>query len=134
MINKKGELLEGLSSNFFAVKKGRVFTAEDEVLKGSIREIVIDEIKKNQIPLELKPILISIALLDFVWTIQVFAVLWMLTGGGPVNTTTTLSVYIYKKVFYGSEYAIASTAAVIVLVLCSVVAFIYARYQNSLKR
>ncbi|MGD1819175.1 MAG: carbohydrate ABC transporter permease [Pleomorphochaeta sp.] len=83
---------------------------------------------------QLKPILISIALLDFVWTIQVFAVLWMLTGGGPVNSTTTLSVYIYKKVFYGSEYAIASTAAVIVLILCSVVAFVYARYQNSLKR
>jgi len=83
---------------------------------------------------QLKPILISISLLDFVWTIQTFAVLWMLTGGGPVNTTTTLSVYIYKKVFYGSEYALASASAVIVLLLCSVVALLYAKHQNSLKR
>lgn len=59
MINKKGELLEGLSSNFFAVKNGVVFTAEDEVLKGSMREIMIDEIKRNQIPLRLKPILLN---------------------------------------------------------------------------
>ncbi len=83
---------------------------------------------------QLKPILVSISLLDFVWTIQTFAVLWMLTGGGPVNTTTTLSVYIYKKVFYGSEYALASASAVIVLLLCSVVALLYAKHQNSLKR
>lgn len=82
---------------------------------------------------QLKPILISISLLDFVWTIQTFAVLWMLTGGGPVNTTTTLSVYIYKAVFYGSEYALASAAAVIVLLLCSVVALLYAKHQNTLK-
>lgn len=59
MINKKGELLEGLSSNFFAVKNGVMFTAEDEVLKGSIREIIIEEVRKNKIPLRLKPILIN---------------------------------------------------------------------------
>ncbi len=59
MINKNGELLEGLSSNFFAVKNGTIFTAEDDVLKGSIREIIVDEIKKNQIQLKLKPIVLN---------------------------------------------------------------------------
>ena len=83
---------------------------------------------------QLKPILISISLLDFVWTTQSFAVIWMLTGGGPVKSTETLSVYIYQFAFFGNEYAMASTAAVIVLILCSVVAFFYARYQNSIKR
>ncbi|WP_286154111.1 carbohydrate ABC transporter permease, partial [Sporofaciens musculi] len=34
---------------------------------------------------QLKPILISIAMLDFIWTLQSFNVIWMLTGGGPVN-------------------------------------------------
>jgi multiple sugar transport system permease protein len=82
---------------------------------------------------QLKPILISISLLDFVWTVQSFAVIWMLTGGGPVNTTQTLSIYIYQFAFFGNEYGLASTAAVIVLILCSVVALFYAKYQNSLK-
>ena len=45
---------------------------------------------------QLKPILISIAMLDFIWTLQSFNVIWMLTGGGPVNSTETLSIYIYK--------------------------------------
>lgn len=34
---------------------------------------------------QLKPILISIAMLDFIWTLQSFNVIWMLTGGGPVD-------------------------------------------------
>lgn len=59
IVNKKGELLEGLSSNFFAIKNGVVFTAAKEVLNGSIREIVMDEITRNSIPLQLKPILIN---------------------------------------------------------------------------
>ncbi len=82
---------------------------------------------------QLKPILISIALLDFVWTIQSFAVIWMLTGGGPVKTTETLSVYIYKFVFLSNNYAMASTAAVFALVVCSIVAVFYAKYQKAEK-
>lgn len=45
---------------------------------------------------QLKPILVSIAMLDFIWTIQSFSTIWMLTGGGPVKSTETLSIYIYK--------------------------------------
>ena len=41
---------------------------------------------------QLKPILISIAMLDFIWTLQTFNVIWMLTGGGPVNSTQTLYI------------------------------------------
>ena len=32
---------------------------------------------------QLKPILISLLMLDFVWTLQQFALIWMTTGGGP---------------------------------------------------
>lgn len=78
---------------------------------------------------QLKPI-ISITLLDFVWCIQSFAVIWMLTGGGPVNTTETLSIYIYKFAFNSNQYAKASTVAVITLVVCAIIAVFYARYQE----
>ena len=43
---------------------------------------------------QLRPILISIAMLDFIWTLQSFNVVWMLTGGGPVESTEMLSIYI----------------------------------------
>lgn len=79
---------------------------------------------------QLKPILISITMLDFIWTLQSFAVIWMMTGGGPVNSTETLSIYIYKLAFNQSQYAQASTSAVIALVFCILVSVFYVRQQK----
>ena len=79
---------------------------------------------------QLKPILISISMLDFVWSIQSFAVIWMLTGGGPVKTTETLSIYIYKLAFNSSKYALASATSVIVLIICIIIAVFYVRQQK----
>ncbi len=79
---------------------------------------------------QLRPLLISITMLDFIWTIQSFAVIWMLTGGGPVNSTQTLSIYIYKLAFNRSQYALASTSAVIALVFCIFVAVFYVKQQK----
>lgn len=82
---------------------------------------------------QLKPILISIGMLDIVWSIQFFAVIWMLTGGGPIHATETLSIYIYKLAFNGSKYALASTAAVIALVVCVILAIFYVKQQKKAK-
>ncbi|MEA4965537.1 MAG: sugar ABC transporter permease [Oscillospiraceae bacterium] len=79
---------------------------------------------------ELKPILISIAMLDFIWTLQSFNVVWMLTGGGPVNATETLSIYIYKLAFQKVDYSMASTTAVVLLIVCVIVAVYYVQQQK----
>ena len=36
---------------------------------------------------QLKPVLISMAVLDLIWTSQQFALIWLTTGGGPLNVT-----------------------------------------------
>ena len=46
----------------------------------------------------LKPILVSLLMLDFVWTLQQFALIWMTTGGGPINATETISTYILSLI------------------------------------
>lgn len=79
---------------------------------------------------QLKPILISLLMLDFVWTIQQFALIWMTTGGGPINATEMVSTYIYKQGFSKYQYSMASASAVILLVVCSVVAVFYVRHQR----
>ncbi|MCC8141870.1 MAG: sugar ABC transporter permease [Lachnospiraceae bacterium] len=79
---------------------------------------------------QLSPILISIAMLDIIWTIQSFNVIWMLTGGGPLNVTETLSIYIYKLAFNSSQYGLASTVATIVLIVCVILAIFYVRLQR----
>ena len=80
---------------------------------------------------QLKPILISLLMLDFVWTLQQFALIWMTTGGGPVNATETVSTYIYKQAFTKYQYSTASTGAVLLLIVCSIVGVMYVRQQRS---
>ncbi len=82
---------------------------------------------------QLKPILISIAMLDFIWTLQSFNVIWMMTGGGPINATETLSIYIYKLAFQSLDYSMAGTAATVLLVVCVFVAIFYVRQQKKVR-
>jgi multiple sugar transport system permease protein len=80
---------------------------------------------------QLKPIIISMAMLDFIWTSQQFALIWMTTGGGPLNVTEMVSTFTYKLAFSRYEFSMASAAAVIVLLATLVLAFFYARHQNA---
>lgn len=82
---------------------------------------------------QLKPILISIAMLDFIWTLQSFNIIWMLTGGGPINATETLSIYIYKLAFQKVNYSMASTAATVLLVVCIIIGTFYVRQQKKVR-
>lgn len=80
---------------------------------------------------QLKPIIVSMALLDLIWTSQQFALIWMTTGGGPIHATEMLSTFTYKLAFTRYEFALASTSAVLVLVLSMVLAFFYVRHQRA---
>ena len=76
---------------------------------------------------QLAPVLISMAVLDLIWTSQQFALIWMTTGGGPLNVTEMLSTYTYKQAFSDYEFSTASASAVIVLLLTMILAFFYVR-------
>ena len=80
---------------------------------------------------QLKPIIISMALLDVIWTTQQLALIWMTTGGGPLGTTEVLSTFTYKLAFSKYQFGTASAAAVIVLVISMVMAFFYVRAQKA---
>ena len=80
---------------------------------------------------QLKPIIISMSVLDIIWTSQQFALIWMTTGGGPVNVTEMLSTYTYKLAFSRYEFSVASASAVLILLLTMVLAFFYVRHQKA---
>ena len=83
---------------------------------------------------QLKPVLISMAVLDLIWTSQQFALIWMTTGGGPLGTTEMLSTYTYKQAFSSYEFSTASAAAVIVLLFTMILAVFYVRNQQKAAR
>jgi multiple sugar transport system permease protein len=80
---------------------------------------------------QLMPIIISIAMLDFIWTMQVFPLVWMTTGGGPIHSTEVLGTYTYKLAFSTFKFSLASTSAVIILILSMSMAFFYVRHQKA---
>jgi multiple sugar transport system permease protein len=79
---------------------------------------------------QLRPVIISMAVLDLIWTSQQFALIWMTTGGGPLHVTEMLSTYTYKQAFSSYEFATASASAVIILLITMVLAFFYVRQQR----
>jgi len=57
LVNPEGQLLEGVMSNFFAVRGGRVLTApESGVLPGVTRGIVLELVRKLGLPCSEQPI------------------------------------------------------------------------------
>jgi multiple sugar transport system permease protein len=80
---------------------------------------------------QLKPIIVSLAMLDFIWTMHQLTLIWMTTGGGPIRTTEMLSTFTYKLAFSSYEFSHASASAFIVLLLSMFVAFFYVKQQRA---
>jgi multiple sugar transport system permease protein len=53
---------------------------------------------------------------------RTFDLVYGLTGGGPANATTTLSVYAYKEAFENSQMGFAMAISVVTLI-CLIVLF-----------
>jgi branched-chain amino acid aminotransferase len=51
MVSPNGELLEGLSSNFFAISEGKIWTADEGVLSGFTRDITVEAANQLKIPI-----------------------------------------------------------------------------------
>jgi len=55
IVDEIGRILEGISSNFFAVMKGVLYTAEEGVLEGVTRSLIL-EIAREMLPIQLEPV------------------------------------------------------------------------------
>jgi multiple sugar transport system permease protein len=80
---------------------------------------------------QLRPIIVSLVLLDLIWTSQQFALIWLTTGGGPIDVTEMLSTFTYKLAFAKYDFSMASTSAVLVLAMSMIVAVLYVRHQKA---
>ena len=59
MVDEAGRILEGLTSNFFAVKGGELWTNEESVLSGITRSLVLVEAVRIQLPVNFNSITIT---------------------------------------------------------------------------
>lgn len=81
---------------------------------------------KITLPL-LKPTIESVLILGFIYTFKVFDLVYVMTSGGPVNSTHMLSTYSYKLSFEMFKYSQGSAVANVLLVILMIVGFFYLR-------
>lgn len=78
----------------------------------------------------LQPILFVLGLVGTLMSVNVFDVIWLLTGGGPSSATTTLPILIYDTAF--TQYRLSQAAAISVLVgiLLLIFAALFLRFMS----
>lgn len=73
----------------------------------------------------LTPTIFFISIIALINSVQVFETVDIMTGGGPVNSTTTLVYYIYREGFVHFNLGNASAAGMVLLGILLVLTVIY---------
>ncbi len=79
---------------------------------------------KITLPL-LRPTIESVLVLGFIYTFKVYDLVYVMTSGGPVNSTHMLSTYSYKLSFEMFKYSKGSAVANVLLVILLIVGAFY---------
>ena len=66
--------------------------------------------------------------LSMIGALQLFDLVWVMTGGGPVNASSTMAIAMFKAGFRSHEFGYGSALAVILFLFCLVVALLYQRF------
>lgn len=78
----------------------------------------------------MKPTIFAVLCLSTIYTLRAFDVIWGMTGGGPVNATTTFPVWSFQFSF--QQFAFGQGAAIATLMFGFVI-FVTVLYIRSLK-
>lgn len=76
------------------------------------------------IPL-LGPTIRTWCFLSMIGSLQLFDMVWILTGGGPADATTTMATYLVNEGTKRHNYGIAGAASVVLFVIAFVMALTY---------
>jgi len=72
----------------------------------------------------IRPTLLSLLILSFIGKMKVFDLVWIMTGGGPLWSTETVSTYIYKRAFGWNTFDLGYPSALAVVWFIVVLAFV----------
>lgn len=75
----------------------------------------------------LMPVILIVLIFRTLDAFRVFDAVYILTGGGPANTTETLSIYAYKVLFQLLQFGYGSTLSVIVFLCVGLISVFYVR-------
>ncbi len=80
---------------------------------------------------QLREVLVVIVMLRAIWDFKEFDMIYLLTGGGPVISTQTLPLLVYKEAFSLNQMGMASAYAVVMMAIMLVFMILYIRRTRS---
>ncbi|HLH75027.1 MAG TPA: sugar ABC transporter permease [Chloroflexota bacterium] len=73
----------------------------------------------------LRSITLTVTLLDFIWSFGAFDLIWLMTGGGPMDTTHVLGTLVYRTAFRYIDVPEGAAVATVMFVFIAVAAVGY---------
>lgn len=77
----------------------------------------------------MKPVILSISALQFMWNFNSFGLVFILTEGGPAGTTRLPMLFAYEEAFAFGQLAYSSALGTAMVVVISLVLVLYLRSQ-----
>ncbi|WP_044641449.1 carbohydrate ABC transporter permease [Risungbinella massiliensis] len=75
----------------------------------------------------LRPVAATATTLGIIWTFNMFSIIYLVTGGGPIHSTEILVTYAYQEAFEAWNLGASSTYGVVILSFLIVFTLIYRR-------
>ena len=75
----------------------------------------------------LRGIILTVVLLDSIWTFRAFDPVYVMTGGGPINSSQVLATVIYFDAFQKLQFGYASAEAVLMFLILFAFSAVYVR-------
>jgi multiple sugar transport system permease protein len=82
----------------------------------------------------IKPSVMLLALFSTIWALRRFDLLWLLTQGGPLGSTNTLVIDVYRRAFVNQQLGQAAAVGMVGLALALIVTVIYFRYEAKVEK
>ena len=67
-------------------------------------------------------------LISIIWTFQAFTMIWTMTEGGPVTSTTTLAISIYRTAFQAFDMGLGAAIGALWLVFMIIFSVLFVRF------
>ncbi|UCE30305.1 MAG: sugar ABC transporter permease, partial [Burkholderiales bacterium] len=81
-------------------------------------------LRRITLPL-LAPVMLVAVVFRAIDAFRVFDAIYVLTGGGPANSTETLSIYVYRTLFQSLEFGYGAALSVVTLACAALLTLAY---------
>lgn len=80
------------------------------------------------------PVLMLTTLLRTIWTFDKFDIIYQLTGGGPIQATTTMAIYVYYEMFTQFNQGRAAAVAMVMFLMMLSMTLVYTALYDRAER